>query len=265
MNFLSLGAGVQSSVMLMRSIAGDIERPDHVLFADTGYEPEAVYRHMDWCERQCGKAGIPLHRVQAKMNMREEFEAFERGDKKYWSSRPPLRTKDAQVNRQCTRDAKILPMQRKQFELLGFKSKRGVPDGACGIMIGISTDEAKRAAPSPEPWYDRLYPLIDPLKMSRNDCQSWWERHFPHVPLVRSSCVICPYHSPKIWAEMDEADIETACDYDERIRAAYERRIGTTFYLHRAGIPLREALENADRQMGFDLDDEIYCSGGCGL
>jgi hypothetical protein len=63
MIFLSLGANVQSSVILMRALRGDIDRPDHVLFADTGWEPQAICDHLQWLGKQGIKAGIPFHVV----------------------------------------------------------------------------------------------------------------------------------------------------------------------------------------------------------
>ena len=53
MNIISLGAGVQSSVMALMSAKGQITpMPDCAIFADTQWEPEAVYEHLDWLESQ---------------------------------------------------------------------------------------------------------------------------------------------------------------------------------------------------------------------
>lgn len=273
MVFLSFGAGVQSSVMLMLAIRGEIERPDHVIFADTGFEPRAVYAQVDWAERQCAKAGIPFHRVSAAMNMREEFEAFERGDKQHWDSRPPFFVTDNRrggrgaMQRQCTRRAKIEPIQRAQLHLMGHKTARGAGDGEAVIQIGISTDEARRAAPSHDRWIERDYPLIDPLKMSRKDCQSWWEANYPHVNLPSSSCVICPYKSAAMWRAMKANaphDWATATEYDDRMRAAYEARTEQSVFVSKTYEPLSSA-EFGEAQGALDLEDDIYCAGGCGL
>jgi len=40
---LSLGAGIQSSTVLLLACEGVIPRFDVALFADTGWEPRAVY------------------------------------------------------------------------------------------------------------------------------------------------------------------------------------------------------------------------------
>jgi len=265
--FLSFGAGVQSSVMLMLAIRGEIERPEHVIWADTGFEPRAVYRHVDWAEKHCAKARLPFHRVKAPQDLREQFHAFENGEKKYWNARPPLFAKASSgpMRRQCTRDVKINPINKAQLRLMGYKSARGVPPGSAVVQIGISTDEARRASPSRQAWIDRSYPLIDPLKMSRNDCRAWWESNLPHVSLPSSSCTICPFKTPRMWNEMRRVapdDWAEAVEYDERIRAAYEAKTGQTLYLSNQRLPISKIAAD---QGSFELEDDIYCAGGCGL
>ena len=48
--YLSLGAGVQSSTALLLAARGDIAPFDAAIFADTGWEPAAVYAHLDRLE-----------------------------------------------------------------------------------------------------------------------------------------------------------------------------------------------------------------------
>ena len=53
LNVLSLGAGVQSTVMALMAAEGEITpMPDCAIFADTQFEPESVYTHLDWLETQ---------------------------------------------------------------------------------------------------------------------------------------------------------------------------------------------------------------------
>ena len=51
---LSLGAGVQSSCLALLAERGEygLPKPDFAIFADTGWEPQAVYDHLDWLESQ---------------------------------------------------------------------------------------------------------------------------------------------------------------------------------------------------------------------
>jgi hypothetical protein len=62
---LSLGAGVQSSTCLLMSLAGELPRLDAAVFADTGWEPKAVYAHLDRLEATATAGGIPVYRVSA--------------------------------------------------------------------------------------------------------------------------------------------------------------------------------------------------------
>ena len=46
---ISLGAGVQSTTMALMAAHGEIEpMPDYAVFTDTGAEPTAVYKHLEW-------------------------------------------------------------------------------------------------------------------------------------------------------------------------------------------------------------------------
>jgi len=45
---LSLGAGVQSTTMALMAAHGEImSMPNCAIFADTGWEPKAVYEHLE--------------------------------------------------------------------------------------------------------------------------------------------------------------------------------------------------------------------------
>lgn len=281
MIFLSFGAGVQSSVMLMMAIKGEIERPDHVLFADAGWEGERTMEHVDWCERQCEKAGIPFHRVSAG-NIRDDMvilrtahsgeyvrQAATEHRARRWATMPLFVDTgsgiEGRIRRQCTAEYKLAPLRAKQRELLGYQPRQRIPRGTCEVMIGISTDEARRAAPATDRWVDNVYPLIDPLKMSRADCQSWWEKHYPHRRIGKSSCLGCPNRSDREWAAIKrESPAEWAdiVEFDRQIRNATGMR-GTS-YLHRSLRPLDE-VPLGEGQAGLDLEDSIYCAGGCGL
>lgn len=270
MIFLSLGAGVQSSVMLMMAIRGEIERPDHVIFADTGWEPKHVYLQARFCEKQCAKAMIPFY-IESVGNIRHDM-VHARSDPDYDGryASPPLfvdtgKAVEGRIKRQCTDEYKVAALKKKQRELLGYKPKQRIPAASAEVMIGITTDEKKRAIPSKDAWIDRIYPLIDPLKMSRIDCQRWWEENYPHIKIKKSACIGCPNRSDKEWLQMKNEqpkEFEDACDFDDAIRIAPDM-IGKS-YLHRSLKPLRQVDLN-DSQMGLDLEDDVYCAGGCGL
>jgi 3'-phosphoadenosine 5'-phosphosulfate sulfotransferase (PAPS reductase)/FAD synthetase len=63
---LSLGAGVQSTVMALMADRGDFGAiPDVAIFADTGWEPEKVYKHLDWLESEL--KNFKILRVNVKL------------------------------------------------------------------------------------------------------------------------------------------------------------------------------------------------------
>jgi hypothetical protein len=73
LRLLSLGAGRQSTTLLLLSALGELPKLDGAIFADTGWEPEAVYEHLDRLEREvAGPAGIPVYRV-ARGNLRDDL------------------------------------------------------------------------------------------------------------------------------------------------------------------------------------------------
>lgn len=72
LQLLSLGAGVQSTTLVLMSASGELPKLDGAIFADTGWEPQAVYTHLDKLEREVLEpAGIPLYRV-SEGNIRED-------------------------------------------------------------------------------------------------------------------------------------------------------------------------------------------------
>ncbi|WP_414939755.1 hypothetical protein [Amycolatopsis sp. cmx-11-51] len=68
---LSLGAGVQSSAVLLLACEGVIPRFDVALFADTGWEPRAVYANLARLRAHAETFGIPVRTVSAG-NIRDD-------------------------------------------------------------------------------------------------------------------------------------------------------------------------------------------------
>ena len=82
---LSLGAGVQSTTLALMAAHGEIgPMPDCAIFADTGWEPGAVYEHLRWLMSP-NVLPFPVHVVSAG-NIRDEILAAGQG--KRWASIP---------------------------------------------------------------------------------------------------------------------------------------------------------------------------------
>jgi len=263
---LSLGAGVQSSCVLRMSIHGELPKLDHVIFADTGWEPAAVYEHLEVLKVEAKEAGIPLHVVQYQ-DIR--IGALEAMDKTNFNPLPvfnksPNGTKAGMTRRQCTREYKVAPIENfVRRSVLGIKPRCHAPkEPVVRQWIGISLDELQRAKPSRVPWKSHWFPLID-RKIRREGCQEWMEeRGYGRAP--RSACIGCPYKDNREWGDMRQAvkaEWTDACEFDERLRDNHDPK--GEMYLHRSLVPLSEVDLDPDRDQLRFWDDE--CEGLCGV
>ena len=265
---ISLGGGVQSSVMALMAARGLIKpMPDFAVFADTGWEPKAVYRHLEWLETQLP---FPVRRVSAG-NIREDILAGTNSTGQPFNSIPAFvrstEGKSGVIKRQCTREYKLSPIQTELRNLMGLGYRQTTPQGMfVELWIGISRDEAIRQKPSRETWIEHYWPLLS-LGMTRADCHAWFAEHYPGRTLPRSACIGCPYHTDAEWAEMKLADTESWRDavfVDAALRTSSRAaRFEGEMYLHKSLHPLGE-IEDFPDQRQYDLfGDE--CEGMCGV
>jgi hypothetical protein len=257
---LSLGAGVQSSTLLLMACRGEIEKPHLAIFADTGWEPKAVYQWLDFLKEEAAKAGIPILTVQ-KSNLRQDILNHNR---KFVDI--PLYIIDEQgkrsmLKRQCTSKYKVRPVRvaaRKAMKEHGFKKIE--------LWMGISTDEITRAKPSGLKYITNRFPLIE-RGISRAACLEWLAaRGFPQAP--KSSCIGCPYHDNAYWLQLknNPEEFADAVEVDRAIRRMSNRE-GMAF-LHRNTIPLEEIQpETTPYQLVAPLFEDLAneCEGMCGV
>jgi len=256
LQIISLGAGVQSSVMALMAAQGELTpMPDCAIFADTQFEPQGVYDHLDWLEKQLP---FPVHRVTAG-NLRNDTIAG-RNIKGHEFSAIPFFTKSGMGRRQCTEDYKIVPVRRKISTIVGTKKK----PGSVRQWIGISIDEAARMKPSRVKYIDNVFPLVE-KGMSRQNCLLWFEKKYPNRQLAKSACIACPYHNDAQWRDMkihDSNSFEKAVAFDAAIRNS---GTSTEQYVHRSCKPLDEVdLRNLE-DMGQLNFFENECEGMCGV
>jgi len=252
---LSLGAGVQSSTMLMMAHEGLIPRPIFAVFADTKDEPVEVYTNLQWLRDNCS---IPIFQVDLGVSITEQ--AIENKDGGRFISLPLFGERGPFV-RQCTPEFKIYPVRRLMRRAMKAVGIRNLAPDSAQLQMGISMDEIHRQKPSGVKWLTHTYPLID-LNMTRQDCLQWMaSRGYPLPP--RSSCITCPYHSDDHWRRMKRdrpADFEHACQFDEAMRNV--GKLGTVAHLHRSRVPLRE-IDFGVIDPKEDMYDE--CGGYCHL
>ena len=266
--FLSLGAGVQSTTLALMAAQGacDLPMPTAAIFADTGWEPRAIYEHLAWLETQLP---FQVHRVQYG-NLRDDTLRPRAGKQ---MANPPLFTINddgsrGMLKRQCTQTYKIEPVQRKVRELLGLQPRQRSPkDERCVQWIGISRDEAHRMKRSRKPFIRHEYPLVD-LRMKRSNCVTWLrDRGYPEAP--KSACIGCPYHADHYWRWLRDTAPEAwadAVDFDRGIRGGIRGTTAESLYVHASRVPLDEVdLRSAEERGQLELGFGNECEGVCGV
>jgi len=266
---LSLGAGVQSTTLALMAAHGVVgPMPDCAIFADTGWEPAAVYDHLAWLMSP-NVLPFPVHVVTGG-DIRADL--LRAGEGHRWASIPAftrtvkgVRFSIGMIRRQCTKDYKIVPIRRKVRELAGLTRRRSPATPVVEQWIGISLDEAIRMKPSFEDWQVNRWPLIE-QRMTRRDCLRWLAEHEYPVP-PKSSCIGCPFHADEVWRQMRDEDPAAWTDavaIDRAIRTGL-RGIRGEVFLHRSAVPLDEADLTTQQDAGqLDLWGN-ECEGMCGV
>lgn len=253
MKVLSLGAGVQSTTILLMACKGEIEKPDVAIFADTGWESAETYKHLEWLRGISESNGIPLLIVRAG-NIRDDIlNAVEL--KSRFASMPMFcvfNGKKGMLKRQCTSDYKIMPIHKKIRELLGYKPKQRIAPDAVEQWVGISTDEAQRIFGFyNHRWLNNTFPLID-RDMSRAECELWLHQNYPDIKVGKSACIGCPFRCDAEWRCVlgNKDEWESAVEFDRAIRKMKGQIKSEELYLHRSLKPLEEADLRSEEDKG---------------
>lgn len=186
------------------SCLGKLPHLDAAIFADTGWEPQAVYAHLDFLTEQAQCAHIPIYRVQAgnlkddlrRLAMHPQGSHSKRIDQPPFYVHPdgplPAQTqtvdtlwgpefltiqpqeKTGRLFRKCTKKYKLDPIRRQVRQLRHDAQASAVPQ-----WIGISFDELGRMKPADVRYITHQFPLIE-RRMTRSDCLAWNATHrFP--------------------------------------------------------------------------------------
>lgn len=266
--YLSFGAGVQSTALLIMSNLGLMccPRADVAIFADTGDEPPWVYEQV---ERMKAWSNIPVETV-SHGHLSADTLDMNKGGRTRFVVIPAFTSGEngraIPLRRQCTREYKIHPIERHVRERAGItkgKRAKGILDATA--LIGISLDEASRMKPSRTAWVTNRYPLVD-AGLRREDCLRLISEHGLAEP-QKSSCVFCPYHGDDFWRRLKAgypAEFERAARFDEDIRGMSKSPDRGQVFLHRSLKPLRAIDFYAQGRM-FDSLEEEECEGGCFL
>lgn len=224
---LSLGAGVQSTTLLMLAAEGRLPKLDAAIFADTGWEPRAVYEHLDRLEREVAQsAGIPVYRVSAGNIRSDALDPAHR-----FASMPLfIRNPDGgngMTRRQCTSEYKLKPIKAKVRQMLDYPHPRPVPRGVyVEQWVGISRDEFGRAKDSGIQYLRSAFPLLDldgaadgREGWTRSDCQRYLTANgWASTP--KSACIGCPFHGNAQWRQLRDNCTRCGHHRDEHSRFA---------------------------------------------
>ena len=268
---LSLGAGVQSTALALMAEHGEygLVKPDVAIFADTGWEPPAVYEHLEWLREQ---VSFEIVRVE-EGNLRENILAGKSPYGREYLGIPAwlINSDGTQsvARRQCTTNYKVRPINRYLKERMGIEpGKRAPKHISVEIWMGISADEPYRVKDSQEEWATNRYPLVD-LGLSRAQCLNWFQENYPGRALPRSACIGCPYKTDNEWKWLQNNDSESfehAVFIDKVLREVpvVQRAItknGAKAFLHRSRTPLGEI----DFSNTKDYDEVMIeeCDGVC--
>lgn len=265
MRVLSLGAGVQSTTLALMAAHGEIEPPDCAIFADTLWEPQAVYDHLAWL-RSSNVLPFPV-RVVTAGNLRDSI-VNRRNTTGGRFAAIPWHTvnpdgSEGMGRRQCSSEYKLEPIMREIRRLLGKPGRAYIRPGAVEVLIGISWDERDRVNVARQKYMTNRYPLLD-RQLRRHDCLLWLERHGYAQP-PKSSCIGCPFHNNTYWRELRDkypTEFADACDADRRLREGNSRGIRATEYMHPSRKPLAEVDLSAPAQTDMFRNE---CSGSCGV
>lgn len=302
LHILNLGAGVQSTTLYLMSMAGEAPAVEAAIFADTGEEPAAVYRHLEWLQslkgppiliRTAGRLGDDL--VRGRRPTGASYPERRNGGR---FAAIPCFTSDGdggevgRTRRQCSKEYKTEVIEKAiRRDLLGLKPRQRVPRGVRIFQyFGISWDERSRASRIWERFHvekstyaEPIFPLVA-RQWTRANCIDWLAGRVPHeVP--RSACVFCPFHNDSEWTRIKQTDPESwarAVEIDAALRmpgAVAARDMRQTMYLHRDCQPLtqiefRPRVNTKELQLGFAIDSNeaidaagfgVECEGVCGV
>lgn len=267
---LSLGAGVQSTVLALMADRGEygFSRPDLAIFADTGWEPPQIYAHLEWLKSELS---FDVVTVRAG-NLKESILSGTNPERRNFLDIPVyLKNPDGSfgvATRQCTRVYKLDPIRAYLRERLQIQPKRRAPKSTqVEMWLGISSEESARIKPSKDEWITNRYPLIE-NGFTRAQLLNWFNENYPGRYLPTSSCIGCPYHSDAIWKQLKEKDpksFQDAVFVDQALRSVPATRgaiIGEAF-LHRSRMP----LSDVDFSEVTSYDDRMLeeCEGLCGI
>lgn len=261
MNFLSFGAGLDSTALAMMANEGLVfEKLDAIIFANTGFEKRDTYKHIKQIKPLLN---IPFYSL-SKSIYKDTLSGI--ANNKRISSLPFYTKpktpygKPGRLKRQCTSDFKIKLVHKKIREILGVKKLNQKYN--IKVWVGYNASEPQRISRKRKEirtdWETIAVPFYNvDIKRSSITTKKYFDknihrdyiekylRKFNFEYLVKSGCKACPNMSDLMWLQMKENNINDWNDavlFDKAIRNI--PNINQQCFLHRSCKPLEEIQFN---------------------
>jgi len=226
---LSFGGGVNSTALIALGLLGKIQKPDYIVFSDTGAEWPYTYKYLEYLESK-GIEIIYLTGGTKEMTLIEwcQFKNF-----------IPSR-----MNRWCTDYWKITPIHKFCKDLDNYE-----------MWIAIDAGESHRARNFKK---NQISPLLN-MGIDRQGCKEIIRKAGLGIPL-KSGCYICPYQRKRQWIELKKNHPELwkiAVNLEKKSIFKHENFT----YIH--GMTIEKFVADSDRQeelpFGSTLDQRCEC------
>tara|TARA_R110000824_G_scaffold162424_1_gene338084 strand:+ start:789 stop:1577 length:789 start_codon:yes stop_codon:yes gene_type:complete len=253
---------------------------DKAVFADTGNEPQKVYDHIKWSIKHASQHGIEVTVVSGGNLKEDVLNTIPNPDGGRVAALPyhllkPSGDKSMGM-RTCTSEYKLKPIEKYlRQHVLGLKPRQRAPkEVKIEVIIGISQDEATRAKPSMHKFAKNVFPFLswgmdspDGKTWRRYQIENWLKENYPDIEVVRSACLVCPFHDNRELRKIKEnpKEWEDVCSFDDAIREDKRGKIVSLQFLHRSCKPLREVDIRSDEEKGQGNMFDNECEGICGL
>lgn len=207
---LNLGGGTNSGAMVLRMVrTGD--RPDFIVFADTGGELPRTYEFLDALDAWLADWEIKIVRVRGIRNIRNirtlEQECLET------STMPGI----AYGMKSCSMQWKREPIEKfenNEPKLTPRKGQARTTEEKITKILGFDVDEFRRATKKEDERYIYRYPLIE-WGWGRDECAEEIARAGLPQP-GKSSCFFCPNMEPGEILALPDGYLARALEIERR-------------------------------------------------
>lgn len=238
------GGGVQSVCLTLLIAAGIVEKPDIIVFADTGREVPTTKHYLEtYVQPILKEIGLQVHIAPHSLASCDLYSL-------QGAPLMPLYGPAKKLYNFCSHEWKKYVVDRYTRQTLPDTTQRTLRH-----WLGISTDEARRA--NKETYF---YPLIH-LGFSRNDCKDFITKAGLPLP-HKSRCWMCPYQTKAEWAEIarNEELVKAVIELEQDIQEDYP-----DLYVHSSRKPIGVVLKElqASAQTGVDTPRDMCETGFC--